>query len=78
MKEILELKRLIQNDDKAGALLLVSEMEEMSRSDKVNKIYSYSIILLSHLIKQDAEKRMTKSWEVTIGMALDKIKRTNR
>ncbi len=50
MKEILELKRLIQNDDKAGALLLVSEMEEMSRSDKVNKIYSYSIILLSHLI----------------------------
>ncbi len=78
MKEILELKRLIQNDDKAGALLLVSEMEEMSRSDKVNKIYSYSIILLSHLIKQDAKKRMTKSWEVTIEMALDKIKRTNR
>ncbi len=78
MEEILELKRLIQNDDKAGAILLISEMEEMSRSDKVNKIYSYSIILLSHLIKQSAEKRMTKSWQVTIEMAVDQIKRTNK
>ncbi len=78
MEEILALKQLIQDDDKVGAMLLIEEMEEMGRSDKVNQIYSYSIILLSHLIKQYAEKRTTKSWEVTIELTVDQIKRTNK
>jgi hypothetical protein len=34
-------------------------MEEMSREDKVNKIYSCPEILLLHLIKQRAEQRTT-------------------
>lgn len=49
MEEILELKKLIQNNSKTGALLMIAEMEEMGKSDKVNKIYSYSVILLAQL-----------------------------
>ena len=41
-------------------------MEEMSREDKVHKIYSFAEMLLLHLIKQKrTEQRTTRSWELT-------------
>ncbi|MHC5833794.1 MAG: DUF29 family protein, partial [Nostoc sp.] len=52
--------------------------EEMSREDKLNKIYSYAVILLLHLIKQEAEKRSTRSWEFSIYNASKEIKRVNK
>jgi hypothetical protein len=55
----------------------VDELDEMSREDKINKISSYMRILLIHLIKQQAEQRSTRSWEVSIKEALRQIQRTN-
>lgn len=78
MEELLELKRLIYRGDIQDALLLIDEMEEMSKEDKINKIYSYCIVLLIHLIKQNAEKRSTRSWQVSIDLAVDKIQRINK
>jgi len=52
MEELLELRRHILEQRYEDALDLISEMEEMSREDKINKIYSYGVILLLHLIKQ--------------------------
>ncbi len=53
-------------------------MEEMSRDDKINKIEGFLEILLIHLIKQEAEKRSTRFWEVSIKNATDNVNRTNR
>ena len=77
MDELAELRTLLETGRIEEALLLVDELEEMSREDKINKMSSYMRILLIHLIKQQAEQRRTRSWEVSIKEALRQINRTN-
>lgn len=77
MDELAELRTLLETGRIEEALLLVDELEEMSREDKINKISSYMRVLLIHLIKQQAEQRRTRSWEVSIKEALRQINRTN-
>jgi len=50
----------------------------MSKDDKINKITSFMEILLLHLIKQAAEKRTTKSWDVSIRNCTRQIARINK
>ena len=78
MEELLLLRQLIEEKQYEKALEVVDELEEMSREDKLNKIYSYTVILLLHLIKQEAEKRSTRSWEFSIYNASKEIKRVNK
>ncbi len=78
MEELITLRKYIEEKDYIKALELVGELEEMSKEDKLNKIYSYTVILLVHLIKQQAEKRTTRSWDVSINNSVREIKRTNK
>ena len=78
MEELITLKEFIQQGKLPEALELVEELEEMSKADKLNKIFSYGIILLLHLIKKVAENRTTKSWQVSIFNSVKQIQRTNR
>jgi hypothetical protein len=78
MEELLELKELLVGGNIPEALLLVEEMTEMSKDDKLNKIFSFGIILLLHLIKQSSEKRSTRSWEISIFNAVKQIQRSNK
>jgi len=78
MEELFELKQLLLGGNIQEALLLVEEMTEMSKDDKLNKIFSFSVILLMHLIKQHAEKRSTRSWDITIKNAVRQIQRSNK
>lgn len=78
MEELLELKELLQQGKVTEAMVLVEELEEMSKSDKLNKIFSYGIILLLHLIKKKAENRTTKSWETSIFNSVKQIQRSNK
>jgi len=78
MEELLALRELLMGGNISDALLLVEELTEMSREDKINKIYSFGIILLLHLIKQSVEKRSTRSWEVSIANAVRQIQRCNQ
>ena len=78
MEELVTLRKYIEEKDYIKALEIVSELEEMSKEDKLNKIYSYAVILLVHLIKQEAEKRTTRSWDVSISNSVREIKRTNK
>lgn len=78
MEELILLKRYVREKNYAEALKLIDELEEMSREDKLNKIHSYIVILLVHLIKQQAESRTTTSWELSIRNAVRAIKRTNK
>jgi hypothetical protein len=78
MEELLELKTLLHQGNISGALLLIEDLEEMSKSDKLNKIFSYGIILLVHLIKKVAEHRTTRSWETSILNSAKQIQRINQ
>jgi pentatricopeptide repeat protein len=76
--ELLELRGYVEEGDYVKALTLIGEMEEMSREDKVNKIGSFMEVLILHLIKQHAECRSTRSWEVSIKNAVDNIADINK
>lgn len=78
MEELFTLKELLLSGNVTDALLLVEELTEMSKDDKLNKIFSFSKILLLHLIKQAAEKRSTRSWDLSISNAVKEIQRTNK
>lgn len=78
MNELQELREKIEQQDYQGALLIVNELEEMSVDDKLNKIYSYVVILLIHLIKQEAEQRTTSSWNRSIYNSVKYINKTNK
>ncbi len=78
MYEIEELRKKIEARDYIGALQIIDEIDEMSKEDKLNKIYSYMVILLLHLIKQQAEERTTSSWDRSIFNSVDNINRTNK
>jgi Domain of unknown function DUF29 len=78
MEELLELRTLLIGGNIPDALLLVEEMTEMSKDDKLNKIYSFAKILLMHLIKQRAENRSTRSWDLSIKNSVREIQRTNQ
>ncbi|MEH1966006.1 DUF29 family protein [Nostoc sp.] len=78
MEELLELRQFLEQGKIHEALLLVDELEEMSLSDKINKIDSYSVILLIHLMKQKAEKRSTRFWHVSIENTVREINKINK
>ncbi len=78
MEELLTLKELLVCGDIPAAMVLVEEMTEMSKDDKISKIFSYSIILLVHLIKQKTEKRSTRSWDLSIYNSTTQIRRANQ
>ena len=78
MNELQELRKKLENHDYQGALAIINELEEMSLEDKLNKIYSYTVVLLIHLIKQEAENRTTSSWERSIFNSVKYINKTNK
>jgi len=78
MEELLELKQLLLKGDIKGSLAVVEELEEMGKKDIIKTIRSYAIILLLHLIKQQAENRTTRSWDVSIRNSVREIKRENK
>lgn len=78
MDELLELREHIEQGNYVKALTLIGDMEEMSHEDKINKIGSFMEILILHLIKQHAEHRSTRSWDVSIKNAIDNIVDINK
>ncbi len=78
MEELLELKALLLKGDIKGSLAIVEELEDMSKNGIISTIRSYAVILLLHLIKQQAEKRTTRSWDVSIRNSVREIQRQNK
>jgi hypothetical protein len=78
MEELLALKDRLLQGDLTGALAIVEELEEISRDDKVSNIRSYAKILLLHLIKQQAENRITRFWDISIRNAALEIQSKNK
>ena len=78
MEELLMLKDLLLQGNIPAALVIVDELEEMSRKDIINNVRSYAKILLLHLIKQQAENRTTRSWDRSIRNSVWEIQELNK
>lgn len=78
MDELVELRRYLEAGDYNAALQVLDELDEMSRKDTLYKIQSFMEILLVHLIKQQAEQRTTRSWELSIRLSCRRIQRLNK
>ena len=72
------LRKMVEEQDYQGALAIIDELDEMAKDDKINKVESYLLVLLIHLIKQRAEQRTTKSWNRSIDNALYGISKSNK
>lgn len=78
MEELAELRQLLVSGNTTEAIALIDELEEMGRKAIIRNIESYLIILLAHLIKHQAEQRMTNSWLASIVNAIVRIKKLNQ
>ena len=78
MEEIAELRKLLVSGNTTEAIALIDELEEMGRKAIIRNIESYLLILLAHLIKYQAEQRMTNSWLASIVNAVVWIKKLNQ
>lgn len=78
MEELLELKALLLKGDIKGSLAILEDLEDMSKNGIISTIRSYAVILLLHLIKQQAENRTTRSWDVSIRNSVREIQRQNK
>jgi hypothetical protein len=78
MEELLELKALLLKGDIKGSLAIVEDLEDMSKNGIISTIRSYAVILLLHLIKQQAENRTTRFWDVSIRNSVREIQRQNK
>jgi len=78
MEELFELRTYLEQQRYAEALILLGAMEEMSKDDKINKIRSFIIILLLHLIKQNAAQKTTRSWDLSIYNSIKEIQWVNK
>ena len=76
-QELSDLKICIIEGRYDDALVIVDELEGMSKQDILRKIESFLVRLLIHLIKNQLEQRLTNSWAASIRGSLVEIKRLN-
>ncbi len=72
------LRKMVEEHDYEGALAIINELDEMTKDDKINKIDSFLLVLLIHLVRQHAEQRTTKSWNRSIDNSLGGIAKSNK
>ncbi|MGK7896621.1 MAG: DUF29 family protein [Xenococcus sp. (in: cyanobacteria)] len=77
MEELAQLRPLLIAGNTTQAIALIDELEEMSGKAIIRNIESYLVLLLAHLIKHQAEQRMTNSWLASIVNAAVGIKKLN-
>ena len=77
MEELAQLRQLLVAGNTIEAIALIDELEEMSKKAIIRNIESYLVLLLAHLIKHQAEQRMTNSWLASIVNAVVGIKKLN-
>jgi hypothetical protein len=78
MEELAQLRKLLIAGNMTEAIALIDELEEMGRKAIIRNIESYLVLLLAHLIKYQAEQRITNSWLASIVNALVGIKKLNQ
>lgn len=76
-QELIDLRKSILEERYADALLIVDELEGMSKQAILRNIQSFLLRLVMHLIKNQVEQRLTKSWAASIRDSIRQIKKLN-
>ncbi len=76
-EELIELRQYINEGRYQEALEIIDDLEEMSKKAVLEKIQSFLLRLLIHLIKNQVEQRLTNSWAVSIRDSILKIQSLN-
>ncbi|MEI1375146.1 DUF29 family protein [Nostoc sp. UHCC 0926] len=76
-QELIDLRTCIQEGRYADALVIVDELEGMSKQAILRNIQTSLRILLIHLIKNQVEQQLTNSWVASIRNSLIEIKKLN-
>jgi len=76
-QELIDLKNSILEVRYADALVIVDELEGMSKQAILSNIEAYLNILLIHLIKNQIEQRLTGSWVNSTRNSIKQIKKLN-
>ena len=77
VQELSELRSSITEGRYQDALDIIDELEEMSKASILRNIDSYLVRIFIHLIKNQIENRLTKSWAVSIIDSVRQIKKLN-
>ncbi len=76
-QELIDLRKSILEGRYADALLIVDELEGMSKQAILRNIQSYLKVMLIHLIKNQIEQRLTNYWANSIRNSVREIKKLN-
>ncbi|MCL1464962.1 DUF29 family protein [Argonema galeatum] len=76
-QELTNLRASILEGRYTDALIIVDELEGMSRQAILRNIQSFLLRLLVHLIKNQVEQRLTNSWANSISDSIRQIKKLN-
>ncbi|WP_017651627.1 DUF29 family protein [Fortiea contorta] len=76
-QELWDLRNSILEGRYDDALLIVDELELMSRKSYIRTIRSFLIRLIIHLIKNQVEQRLTNSWVASIKGSILEIQDLN-
>ncbi|MCC5629516.1 MAG: DUF29 family protein [Nostoc sp.] len=76
-QELWDLRKSILDGRYEDALLIVDELELMSRKSYIRNIRSFLIRLIIHLIKNQVEQRLTNSWVASISGSILEIQDLN-
>ena len=77
VRELIDLKQSIIDGRYQDALDIVNELEGMGKQAILRNIESFLVRLLTHLIKNQLEKRLTNSWAASISDSVRQIKKLN-
>lgn len=76
-QELWDLRKSILEGRYEDALVIVDELELMSRKSYIRTIRSFLIRLIIHLIKNQVEQRLTNSWVASIKSSILEIQDLN-
>ncbi|MFB2921874.1 MULTISPECIES: DUF29 family protein [Aerosakkonema] len=76
-QELTDLRNCILEKRYEDALILIDELEGMSRQAILRNIQSFLDRMTIHLIKNQIEQRLTNSWVASISDSIVQIKRLN-
>ena len=76
-QELIDLRISILEGRYTDALVIVDELDGMSKQAILRQIQSFLNVLLIHLIKNQVEQRLTGSWVNSIRNSIREIKKAN-
>lgn len=76
-QELIDLRASILEGRYEDALAIVDELEGMSKQAILRNVESFLVRLLVHLIKNQAEQRLTNSWVASISDSIRQIQKLN-